>query len=262
MNTKIFYFSATGNSLAFAKKLAGRLDSTCFVSIPTVIGEKQVPGEAKIGFIFPVYGWGMPRIVEDFINDLQIKRGTYVFAVATCSGTPGGTMIQLKQMLAKKGIVLAAGFVIKEQTFNPLPTDDPLKKLMNVIRGKKRFKTGDQRLNEIAECIEHSRTHKIETNSVLSTIIGNTLHKGALPMFKNMAVNFSATSACTNCGTCGRICPRNNIRCEKGSLTWGDDCELCFACSQWCSHKAIRFKDGIAEGHNPEVSAHELMMRK
>ena len=42
--------------------------------------------EENIGFVFPVYFWGLPRVVKQFIEKLDMLKGTYIFAIANYKG--------------------------------------------------------------------------------------------------------------------------------------------------------------------------------
>lgn len=59
---KIFYFTATGNSLHVAKRLGGEL-----YSIPKVMknGDRKFEGDV-IGIIFPCYWWRCQRLLKSF----------------------------------------------------------------------------------------------------------------------------------------------------------------------------------------------------
>ena len=62
----IFYFSATGNSQYIAQRLAEVTGET-LVSIT----ECLLPGE-RVGFVTPVYFFGLPSIVSEFIRNLDL----------------------------------------------------------------------------------------------------------------------------------------------------------------------------------------------
>ncbi len=66
---KTFYFTATGNSLHVAKKIGGEL-----LSIPRMLKEKRFKFEDEaVGFVYPCYGFGLPRLVEEFILKSEFK---------------------------------------------------------------------------------------------------------------------------------------------------------------------------------------------
>ncbi|NLW46267.1 MAG: 4Fe-4S binding protein [Firmicutes bacterium] len=69
---------------------------------------------------------------------------------------------------------------------------------------------------------------------------------------------------CNNCRTCERICPRSNITIKEGRPVWNHDCELCFACIQWCPQEAIQYQNGTqgsGRSHHPEVKLADILSR-
>ena len=58
MQTTIFYFSTTGNSLVMARSIAAGLGETQLVSIPKIKYDQIDVTTQRIGIIFPVYAWG------------------------------------------------------------------------------------------------------------------------------------------------------------------------------------------------------------
>lgn len=102
MKTNLFFFSSTGNSLMAAKDIAARLPGTQIISISKAIKQKTAPDADNIGFVFPVYYSGMPRVVVDFINLLELRKPKYVFALCTCGGLPMGTLLQTQKQLKQK----------------------------------------------------------------------------------------------------------------------------------------------------------------
>ena len=105
MKTNLFYFSSTGNCLVVARDIAQKLPETKLFSIPGVINGKIDLDADNIGILYPVYYLGMPRMVVDFINKLELeesKRASapYVFAVCTYGGVPGASLAQTQKQLA------------------------------------------------------------------------------------------------------------------------------------------------------------------
>jgi hypothetical protein len=75
---KILYFTATGNSLYIAKAFGAEL-----LSIPQMVkeGKYDFTGE-KIGILFPIFGWGVPSYIVDFLKKAKFNTD-YLFAVPT-----------------------------------------------------------------------------------------------------------------------------------------------------------------------------------
>jgi flavodoxin len=114
MVTTLFYFSGTGNTLAVAKDLGRELGDTDVTLCPIPKADPKIPDSTDaVGIIFPVYGWGMPAIVRDFVDRLENIKGRYVFAVCTYGGTLFDSLKPTQQRLAKKGVELSAGFGLR-----------------------------------------------------------------------------------------------------------------------------------------------------
>lgn len=49
---------------------------------------------------------------------------------------------------------------------------------------------------------------------------------------------------------------------ENGKITWDNNCELCFACFNWCPKKAIHIKDEInssERSHNSNIKSVDII---
>ena len=71
----IFYFSGTGNSEWVAQQLAAQLNEQLLFIPDEMRGEadyKLRPNE-KLGFVFPVYAWRVPRFILRFIRKCAIS---------------------------------------------------------------------------------------------------------------------------------------------------------------------------------------------
>ena len=78
MNTEIYYFSGTGNSLVVARDIAERIGGK-LISIPAVIDEERIEIDADaLGIVLPAYYMRMPRIVEGFIGKLTNLQSKYI----------------------------------------------------------------------------------------------------------------------------------------------------------------------------------------
>ena len=75
----IFYFTGTGNSLFAARKIADASNAT-LVSIPQAITERQIYNDDVIGFVYPQYANGLPKMVRRFIVKNTFE-ADYFFAV-------------------------------------------------------------------------------------------------------------------------------------------------------------------------------------
>lgn len=241
METTIFYFSATGNSLSLSRNLANELDNCEVVSMAQAIKENEVRIDTpKVGFIFPVYAWGMPRLVEEYVQKIQIPDSSYVFAVVTCVAIPGNTLKDLKRLLQTKGIHLHAGFVTKAGRSSLMKLNQLDKIIMRLDTRREKIVPFEERLPELAANIRNKIRKSPETSNRAANVFGSMLHKMGLSAFKTMDAQFTINNNCVQCGTCAKVCPRNNIELFANGPVFRHNCELCHACIQWCPKFAIR----------------------
>ena len=108
--TRLYYYTGTGNSLWAARQLAERLDGP--VELVSLGTDYTLPGVDcdRIGLVFPVHMWGLPRRVVEFIRQLKPLPNCYFFALALNAGQVAGTLLQLEKLLARQNNVLGSGF--------------------------------------------------------------------------------------------------------------------------------------------------------
>ena len=81
MSNIIYCYSASGNCLDMARKIAEGLGDTDIVmmrAFPTVTD--ATPYE-RVGFVFPCHGGGLPADVESHIRAIRVAPNAYKFGV-------------------------------------------------------------------------------------------------------------------------------------------------------------------------------------
>ena len=252
MRNRIFYFTGSGNSLAIARSLAEGLGETEVLPIAKSLGGFAGTTEERIGIVSPVYSWGPPRMVAEFLKRFRTKPSQYVFAVSHCASTYGATLRRISRSLRSSGSRLNAGFVVRHDIHVLQPGVDEIA----VIRLAKRLnkvvpRPLSERKDELLHAIVSKADHRIEVSNWTSATFGQLMHSGAMLGFKRQGRDFTANDACVSCGICTRVCPRKNIYLVDGRPTWRQDCEACNACILWCPQTAIRFR-----GHAPTEPRH------
>ncbi|MCK5128987.1 MAG: EFR1 family ferrodoxin [Clostridiales bacterium] len=236
---QIYYFTGTGNSLSIAKKLNDKLDGE-LVSISKVLNDQKIVIDAnEVGFVFPIYAWGIPRIVRDFIKKAQFRNVSYTFAVAGCAGIAGKSLPVLKKLLKKKGVMLNSGFIVSESS-NAI---DAMHKFMVKNKGDRDHRSIDIRLDKMAGIITDRKNIALEKDAPIANTVGNFINKMASIAFKRQDANYWVTDDCTHCGICKKACPRTNITIEENGPVWHHNCEYCMACISWCPNAALQSGD-------------------
>lgn len=284
MTTEIYYFSGTGNSLAVARDIAGKIKGT-LISIPSVMDKQGISTRAdSIGIVFPCYLaqlYGIPLIVERFVKNLKNIGSKYIFAVCTCGGFENvnalPTLKNLSTLIKMTGGKLTAEFSIKLPMNNlnyPSVFIDQNQKTM--------FKNAKNKINDICQCIAGRKKNKYKIIKSLFNVFMTPayflLRNLYIIHLKKMAKepkdtnleyyelipltdkSIYADEKCNGCATCAKVCPVHNIKMTEHKPEWQHHCEMCMACVEWCPKKAIHHWN-IAEGkeyHHPDVTISDM----
>ena len=256
MKTAIFYYSGTGNSLWSARLLAEKLGDARMV--PMRGADALAAGDAEaVGFVFPVHMWGVPAPVVEFVGKLSLRPGVYLFALAVNAGQVSRTLVQLQEMLARRGLKLAAGFsIVLPSNYIPWGGPGP------VERRNARFDAARGRLAEAASCIAAREPGPVEKGPLWQRVVFTAIYRMTFKQVHQMDKDFWCDERCDSCGVCVRVCPAGNIELRKGRPAWMHDCEQCLACIQWCPRESIQFgKKTLAyeRYHHPEVSLKDMI---
>jgi ferredoxin len=257
MSTTIFYFTGTGNCLKVARDLAAELGDAEVISIAKAINKEIDLLTERIGIVYPVYMFGMPLIVKEFIGKLKSGKDKYIFAVATYGGMAGSALGQTARQLTSQGMQLSAGFSVKMPgNYTPLYEAIPLEKQ------NKLFAEERQRIKAIAETVKEKRQVKIENGPfLLNLFFSGLLYNLFSPKIPLMDRDFWADEKCTSCGTCAKVCPVNNIEIINGRPVWLHKCQQCMACLHWCPVEAIQYgkkTSGRRRYRHPEVKVEDM----
>lgn len=244
----VYCFTSTGNSLYAARKIAERINANV-VSMTQMVDSCS---DDIIGFVFPTYFWGLPKIVERFISNLNItNREVYIFAVTTYGSMIHGVLGAVEKIISQKQLKVSYGSILKSvENYIPGYTVNDSEEMQKQID-----KDLDAIVNEIAE----KQHNKIAKYTILNKIINsfNPAKHGNCDRF------FAVSSDCTGCGICQNVCPVNNIVIKSGNPVFGHNCEHCFACIHACPVEAMEWKQSTINKkryRNPHVSLNELIV--
>lgn len=260
MKVGIYYFSATGNSLAVARDLAREIPGAEVLPVTAALKPDYRQDYDCLGIVFPVYMFGLPLIVTEFLRKIQPKRDAYVFAVANYGGLPGRALNMARGMLRKRGIILSGGFGVT------MPGNyTPLYGAISEKRQKAMFEQEAARVREIASLIrEKSPAFSEEGPFLMNYLLYLLLYRAGSSRIPSSDTRFRVTEKCVKCGICQRVCPVRNIELREGKPAWLHHCQHCMACLQWCPTEAIQYTkatEGRKRYHHPLVSAEDIMVQ-
>lgn len=260
MKTIIFYFSGTGNSLKVAQDIAAQLGDTDLIRIQKPFGRNPDVSAGRIGIVFPVYMWGIPLAVKEFVRQLGADPGKYIFAVTTCGGFPAGTLLMLSNILRDSGMKLSTGFSVR------MPGNyAPLYGAWNLAKQQATFKKSIEKIGEIVEFVKRGTQGKIEKNNpLMNAVFSGLIYKSGSRQIPGSDKKFFWQETCTKCGICARVCPVENIKLVEGRPHWQHHCEACLACLQWCPVEAIQYGKktiGRKRYRHQDVSVNKMFAR-
>lgn len=248
MDTTIYYFSSTGNSLDVAKVITKELEGTLLPMTKHIGGQCD---SQNIGFIFPTYFWGLPHLVEDFISKLIItKDNPYIFGIMLAKASGGG-LGSLALSLNQKGLQLDYGKTIHSVSNYIVSYDID----MNTVD-----KITESAREQAVFCAKEIRLQKQNHNRKIP-VLTDRFHQFYLSAIGAGDKKFTVTNECIGCGVCEKVCPVKNIQIEDGKPCFQHHCEHCIACMHWCPKQAIQYGEKTKKRqryHNPNVKREEL----
>ncbi len=280
MNTEIYYFSGTGNSLVVARDITVKMNGK-IIPIPSVMDKESITTDADvIGIVFPVYNAvfdGMPLMIKRFVNKLGNIDSKYIFAVCTCKGWSRVTISKLGEIIKARGGKLSAGFTVPMPDNSSPTTIEEQQKLFNNWKKKK--------LEIIYQYVNARKKGKFENTVFYNLIMApftSKSEKTTLKLLNKLASvtnlpyeellpltdrSFLADEKCNGCGICAKVCPANDIEMINDRPVWQNRCESCLACVNWCPKEAIQ--GGIISTdkiptryHHPDVKVSDFILRK
>ena len=264
MKTIIYYFTGTGNSLAAAKKIAASIGDCELVPIASLkeTPGKIVPAADRVGIICPVYDSGIPVIVKEFAERLDIGAVPYAFGIVTMGRIGVSALHQLNSIL-KEGCKreLDAAFAVKMPgNFPPVGVPPAGKKKEEIL------KKADAELAAIAIAIQKGQAVP-PSFAPVSTLLQYLLYRPFSKNVHGMGTKFSVEDTCTSCGTCVTVCPAGNIRMENDRPVFLDRCELCCACLNFCPVEAIQLNffrgtKGRGRYRHPDLKVEDMKAQR
>jgi ferredoxin/flavodoxin len=252
----IYYFSATGNSLAAAQELALRLDAGDPISIPGSLintDPYQATRNANaVGFVFPVQRATIPQMLRGFIEAMPISPNQYYFAVSTYSLFGSNEFWDIDELLGSKGALLnsAAGIRMMGNVGLTNPSSATISRRLEQMR---------TRIAEIALAVSNRQENYFPRANKL---LGSAVRSFTERRRKNIA--FNVGKHCRHCGICALVCPAHNISIPsngsgQAAPVRSDKCEACLACVHWCPAGAIGTPTHLhTRYHNPTISPEQL----
>lgn len=257
MRVELKYFTGTGNSLKIldtCREIFIQLTHETTIS-EINFDETNLDNSDLLGFCFPVYAFGIPRICRKYLKLIQqfkYRQKVFVLITAGDSDEAGFSVKECERILKKKNCEIIYTGVIQmpiNWTTSPVPPFPPSKE-----EAIKITKVGVEQAKSIAhEIINGINKYHIFNYPKRYTKI--RFYKDYW-LFKYMGLQnlwrtFKVYETCNGCQLCSKICPTKSIRIEYGKPVWTSTCEQCMRCVNFCPNESIyQSMGGETKGKN------------
>ncbi|MFX1418158.1 MAG: EFR1 family ferrodoxin [Promethearchaeota archaeon] len=262
MRTSIYYFTGTGNSLIIAKELVKKLEETELIPIAKIFESENLEARSQnVGFVFPLYWSGLPKIVYDFISKLDLSYSNYFFTVITSAGDINEFPLkQLNKILKLKSKKLNAGFFITMPSNYIIGSDTHSEE-----HQKEFFEKANKKVVTISEIVKNRKENLPQDIFEKDLSRSEKFNKNFREEVFESDKSFYANDNCNNCGICEIVCPVNNIILTEGVPQWQHRCQQCLACINFCPEQAIQFgKETLKSNryHHPDITIEDMKSQK
>ena len=230
-------------------------DGSELVDIAKALHEKrfkyEVTEDEKIGFVFPVYFYGLPTVVAEFIDQLTIKHDSnpFVYSVITCAGSIGKADKTLQKLLGEKNLNLNSSFTVTMPNNYNIMSNLPDEQKQSIT-----LQNAEMEIKEISKALEVKTEGNFAKHGYLSLF---TPIVYPLYGFYRHTKKFHSTEDCNQCGSCQEMCPTGVIQIKNGKPVWTEKtCSHCSACINRCPSQAIQYGNSTIKRRryvNPNV---------
>lgn len=273
----IFYFSGTGNTKWAASKLAAATredlisiapymradDSSHNLAEPFILKENE-----RLGFVFPVHGWRVPKLVREFISKMKIlrepsdatggnkakaddclKNPPFAYCVCTAGDSIGLTIENLNEVISQNPSLQALGITEVSSSYSLIMPESYIGlPFMDVDPKEREIRKKENAAQELAVVCEEIFDRKEGISRLVKGPIPWFFTKVVGGFFENVLITDKRfhveKDRCVKCGICANVCPVGDIKGGHGEYpVWlhHKDCLTCFTCYHHCPHHAIEF---------------------
>lgn len=277
----IFYFSGTGNTKWAASKLASAThedlisiapymradDSSHTLAEPFILKKNE-----RLGFVFPVHGWRVPKLVREFIGRMKVQRAEpdaagsqtlsdisgnsasagslpFAYCVCTAGDSIGLTIENLNEVISQNPSLQALGITEVKSSYSLIMPESYVGlPFMDVDPKEKEIRKKSKSAQKLAVICEEIFDRKEGVSRLVKGPIPWFFTKVVGGFFENVLITDKRfhveKDKCVKCGICANVCPVGDIKGGHGEYPeWlhHKDCLTCFTCYHHCPHHAIEF---------------------
>ena len=197
--------------------------------------------------VSPVYSFGLPKHVYDFL--ISLPKAPAVYVVLNYGGMMGGADYYTYQLAKTHEVNIRAVYAVK------MPENFTLTFFTPQLYNRMILKSAEKKTERLIDRIKSKQEHlpsKKKTNEAAYEKNKANWHL--------LAADFSVKDNCTKCKKCIRLCPVENIAIIEDKIRFSDKCVACLGCYHRCPQKAIVYKNKHKKDRylNPYIEESEI----
>ena len=210
--------------------------------------EPADPRADIFGLFYPVYGFGTPRIVLDWVKGLPAGGGRRCFLILTAAaGEAAGNLgapKQVRRRLERRGYEVPYARILRMgSNWLVRYPDDFTRQLMKLL---------PEKCADAARAVAAGEVRSLPRKPLLHALTALVAHQEDHVGARIWGRLLKAGGECDGCGLCAKRCPTGNIAQDaRGRISFGWSCQWCMRCVYGCPKNAIvpRFlKSVVLEG--------------
>ena len=243
-------------------------DSSHNLAEPFILKENE-----RLGFVFPVHGWRVPKLVREFISKMKIQREPiqrepsdataenkakaedslknrpFAYCVCTAGDSIGLTIENLNEVISLNPSLQALGITEVSSSYSLIMPESYIGlPFMDVDPKEREIRKKENAAQELAVVCEEIFDRKEGINRLVKGPIPWFFTKVVGGFFEKVLITDKRfhveKDRCVKCGICANVCPIGDIKGGHGEYpVWlhHKDCLTCFTCYHHCPHHAIEF---------------------
>ena len=233
----ILYFSGTGNSGYVAKRIADALGDGLLSMNDRIKAGDTSPVETgeRLIVVTPTYAWRIPRVVGDWLAETDFPGGSQAWFVMTCGSETGNAAKYNRALCREKHLTyMGTAQIVMPENYIAMFNAPRAEEARRIVA------RAEPDIDGAISAIRAGEGFAPPRNNLYDRFMSGPVN----PIFYSFFVKakaFAAGDACTGCGRCARLCPKNNITIQNGKPVWGGDCTHCMACICRCPAEAIEY---------------------
>lgn len=238
-------------------------DSSHNLAEPFILKENE-----RLGFVFPVHGWRVPKLAREFICKMKIlrepsdatggnkakaddclKNPPFAYCVCTAGDSIGLTIENLNEVISQNPSLQALGITEVSSSYSLIMPESYIGlPFMDVDPKEREIRKKENAAQELAVVCEEIFDRKEGISRLIKGPIPWFFTKVVGGFFENVLITDKRfhveKDRCVKCGICANVCPVGDIKGGHGEYpVWlhHKDCLTCFTCYHHCPHHAIEF---------------------